>query len=909
MPSRTIPRAVVLSVLFVGAAYVLLNLGVAVAVSPKDIAASSAIASLVAERAFGAPFAVAVTIAVMITAFGSTYGLLLGASRIPYAAAREGDFLAPFARLHPSGRFPAVSLVTIGLLALPASLLPLDAVIAALTAGIVLVQGVGQVVALALARAAQPNAPFRVPVYPLPSLIAVAGWLWLFWSTGAVAIAFGLTTLTAGAIVFLVRARIVRSWPFAATMTAMLVAITAFTTISASAATPAAAAADSPSAAATPATGVPSFGHAMIVRDVSGEPAFTVDGKPFFFLGGAFFYERIPRSEWRRSMELMRSIGANTLDLYVPWNWHELADGDFDFGGRTSPRRDLREVLRLGKELGFYFIVRPGPVIRNEWRNGGYPAWLLQRPEYGMPLHDVLEGRYPATATLQNAHSDGAAAEWMRNATHLRYAARWLHRALGEFRPVADRVLAVQLDDDQGAYLDNDTYPAPHLRDYLRWLERQARDVVGPITPAFINTFEMKVPSSSPVWAMGNWYQSDAAAIGEHDRAELAFATATLRTQSTGPLAVSEFQAGWLAGPGDPQPRDADASNTALALGELAGWGMKGLIDFPLQDTLAPFGWEAPFSNAFYGWDAAFGIDGRRSPRGERTDELLKQLAFYGPALAEAHRVADVAVPYDGRRDAFRAAAQLKESLATCRRLGIACDVIDPATVTDRQLASFRYVVARGGEPRALVARATRVHVRTIASAETAAGVTRTPGVTLLRGPHGTFLVVENWGDRGVRFDASSLPASAAAVPPFDIGPRDARIVAVDADLRFLSPHYARGDRLTSTCPVFDTNADSVPGLRGGPAYDSSQQDGTSSVYHHREARRANKPLGARRTVRASAARRRATKPACVRNLLASDEPRRPARPRHALRTSEHRPCAAARTARLPLRRVRRRRA
>ena len=790
--SRTIPRAIVISVLAVGAAYVLLNIGVVSALTPKEIAASTTVASLVAERAFGTPFAVAVTVAVLITAFGSTYGLLLAAARVPFAAARDGDFLAPFARLHARGRFPAVALVAIGLLALPASLLPLDAVIAALTAGIVLVQGVAQVFALFAARRIQQRAPFRVPLYPLPPIIALAGWLFLFASTGPVAIAFGLGTLALGAAVFMVRARAVRSWPFGATTLAALIALACATS-------PQAASAQAQSSSPAP-LAPPAFGHAVIVRDARNEPILQVDGKPFFFLGGAFFYERIPRSQWRASMTRMRELGANTLDLYVPWNWHELADGDFDFDGRTSPRRDLREVLRLGKELGFFFIVRPGPVIRNEWRNGGYPAWLLQRPEYAMELHDVLEGRYPATSTLQNKHSDDAAADWLNNPTHVQYAARWLRRALEQFRPVADRVIAVQLDDDQGAYLDNDTYPGPRFHAYLQWLEAQVRDVVGPRVPTYVNTYETKVPWSLPAWAMGNWYQSDANLIGDHDRAELAFATATLRTQTRGPLAYSEFQAGWLAGPGDPQPRPADPTNTALALGELAGWGIKGLIDFPLQDTLAPFGWEAPFSNALYAWDAAFALHLDGQPRLSQTAAMFRAFAFYGPGLAEARRVADVAVLYDGRHDAFRAAGMLKGSLATCRARGAVCDAIDPAVVTNGRLRAFRYVVIPRGTYQTLAARAQRLGVRVATTVDAVTGIARTPGATLLRGPHGTYLVVENWSDHNVRYDARDLPDAGAPIPPFVLGPRDARIVAVDADLAFLSARFGSGDRLTSSC-------------------------------------------------------------------------------------------------------------
>ena len=223
--ARTIPRAIVISVLAVAAAYVLLNIGVVSALAPSEIAASSTVASLVAERAFGVPFAIAVTVAVLITAFGSTYGLLLAAARVPYAAARDGDFLAPFARLHPRGRFPSVALVAIGLLALPASLLSLDQVIAALTAGIVLIQGVAQVVALFVTRRTQPRAPFRVPLYPLPPLIALAGWLFLFASTGPSRSRSGSERSALGAIVFLVRARIVRGWPFAAATIASLLAL------------------------------------------------------------------------------------------------------------------------------------------------------------------------------------------------------------------------------------------------------------------------------------------------------------------------------------------------------------------------------------------------------------------------------------------------------------------------------------------------------------------------------------------------------------------------------------------------------------------------------------------------------------------------------------------------------------
>ena len=439
---------------------------------------------------------------------------------------------------------------------------------------------------------------------------------------------------------------------------------------------------------------------AIATRD--GYPVFTVRGEPFFIWGGAFFYERIPRSRWSSELAALHALHVNTVDLYIPWNWHELSDGRFDFTGSSNPGRDLRALLQLIRSMGFYLIIRPGPVIRNEWRNGGYPAWLLRRPEYRMPLHDILEGRYPATATLQNTRSDAAAAEWMRNATHMRYAQRWLRRALAELAPVADRVIAVQLDDDQGAYLMNQTWPAPHLRSYLLRLAATVRAATSSRVPVFINTYQMKVTASSPVWTMGNWYQSDTRIIGEHDRAQLAFTTALLGTRPHQPIVLSEFQAGWLLAPEDIYPRRSAPSNTLLALHTALAEGARGVVDFPLQDTLAPAGWEAPFANRFYAWDAAFDLDGRPAPRFAPTAAFGELIARDGAALAATHPVADAAVPWwpsalDPRSlsndDVAAIADATIEAQRACRIRQLACRLVDLRFAEDAELARYHALI------------------------------------------------------------------------------------------------------------------------------------------------------------------------------------------------------------------------
>jgi amino acid transporter len=685
-PERNLPRSIVISVLLVGALYVLLQIGVLGAVPWSSLVAATAggnpppaadyVASTVVEGGWGILAARIVTVAILVTAFASTFGNLLGYSRIPYAAARDGLFFAPFARVHEGGRFPHVALLVVGLLAVPFCFLPLGLVINALTTGLVIIQSIGQIAALVALRLTGRRAPYRMWLFPLPAFLAFVGWIYIFCSAGNTAIAFGVISLGGGIVAYLVLARIRLQWPFAA-RTAIVIALCALAGLL----VPARASAAAPVASPSP---MPAFTHAAIAEQ-DGFPVFEVDGNPFFVYGAAFFYERIPRADWPASMYALKRLGINTLDLYVMWNWHEPKDGSFDFDGHTNSRRDLRALLKLAREERFKLIVRPGPVIRNEWRNGGYPAWLLSRPEYGMPLHDLLEGRYPPTATLQNAHSDDAAVEWMRNTTHMRYSSRWIRRALEEFRPYADLVLAVALDDDQGAYLDNQTWPAPHLTAYLNHLKSVVHSVTGPKLPVFINTYQMKVTASSPVWAMGNWYQSDAYSIGEHDRAQLEFSTGLLQTRPHQPLMYSEFQAGWLLGPDDIRPRPADPSNTLLAMTTLLGMGVRGIVNFPAQDTLYPAGWEAPFANWFYAWDAALGLKDVRQSRFTETKRIGDFVWEFGDYLASARPVWDAGIAYPAASYAALTgpvvddlARKVLQAQQACRAASAACRLIDP---------------------------------------------------------------------------------------------------------------------------------------------------------------------------------------------------------------------------------------
>ena len=220
-PGRVIPRSILISIVAVAAIYISINLSIIGVVPWREFVPASAhpesdfIVSSFMERLYGPKVATFFTFLILWTAFGSVFALLLGYSRIPYAAARDGYFFSVFARLHPTKQFPHISLLLIGVIAILCSMLDLGLVIDALLTTRIVVQFIGQVFAvMLLRRRADVPAPFRMWFYPLPALIALAGWIFLLLTSGWKLIALGVGTLVFGVLGFFIWSWFTRKWPF-----------------------------------------------------------------------------------------------------------------------------------------------------------------------------------------------------------------------------------------------------------------------------------------------------------------------------------------------------------------------------------------------------------------------------------------------------------------------------------------------------------------------------------------------------------------------------------------------------------------------------------------------------------------------------------------------------------------------
>jgi len=223
-PARTIPRALVYSILAVGAIYVVMNVSILGVVPWRELAAAGKsetryyVVSLMMQRVYGSWAGYAIALLVIWTAFASVFSLLLGYSRVPYAAARDGNYFRAVGRVHPVHRFPHVSLVALGVVAACFCLLRLADVIAALVVIRIVIQFLVQAVGLLILRARRPEAPqpFRMWLYPLPALAAIAGFLFVLFSRQNFLkeVRYAVVILVAGLLIFFLRAWRRREWPF-----------------------------------------------------------------------------------------------------------------------------------------------------------------------------------------------------------------------------------------------------------------------------------------------------------------------------------------------------------------------------------------------------------------------------------------------------------------------------------------------------------------------------------------------------------------------------------------------------------------------------------------------------------------------------------------------------------------------
>ena len=223
-PERNIPRAVIYSILLVGVLYIVMNISILGVVPWQELDKAAAsetrfyVASIVLQRTFGSWVATFGTFLIMWTAFASVFSLMLGYSRVPYAAAVDGNYFRKYSKLHPRHNFPHISLLTLGCVAAAFCLFRLADLIAALVVIRIMVQFLMQILGLLILRARRPDfpRPFRMYLYPIPAVLAMAGFLYiLFMRPGFMReIRYALVIIIVGLILYMIRSWRRHEWPF-----------------------------------------------------------------------------------------------------------------------------------------------------------------------------------------------------------------------------------------------------------------------------------------------------------------------------------------------------------------------------------------------------------------------------------------------------------------------------------------------------------------------------------------------------------------------------------------------------------------------------------------------------------------------------------------------------------------------
>lgn len=169
--------------------------------------------------------------------------------------------------------------------------------------------------------------------------------------------------------------------------------------------------------------------------------ALIINGQPTILLCSSFFYFRMPRAYWRRRMQELKRSGYNAIDVYFPWNYHEVTPGVWDFSGE----KDVAAFLKLAAEEQLYVVARPGPYICSEWDGGGVPIWVHMQShavrqydeQYLAMFQQWMDRILPIIRTYQLGHEGSIVLLQLENELDL-FPCRHAHRYMEAIRDMAD---------------------------------------------------------------------------------------------------------------------------------------------------------------------------------------------------------------------------------------------------------------------------------------------------------------------------------------------------------------------------------------------------------------------------------------------------------------------------------------
>jgi amino acid transporter len=207
-PHKNIPRSIFISIAGIAVLYLLMNIGVMGVLPWQSVKSNDKfLVSSFMEQLFGNNAAIFVTVLILCITLSSLFAVVLGYSRVPYAAAEDGNFFKIFSRLHPTKNFPHISLIVLCAVGFLFSLIfKLGDAIKAILAMRILVQFIGQSIGIVLLRKkfGSKDLPFKMSWFPIPVFLSIAVWIFLFWSTGKFAL-WGSVIAIIGVVVYFIK--------------------------------------------------------------------------------------------------------------------------------------------------------------------------------------------------------------------------------------------------------------------------------------------------------------------------------------------------------------------------------------------------------------------------------------------------------------------------------------------------------------------------------------------------------------------------------------------------------------------------------------------------------------------------------------------------------------------------------